>query len=99
MRLQIAAARVADRHGGVGVLRLLHQDSRHWFPDDVAAPEDHHFRAVHPDIRTDEQLVHTGGRAGPEAISVAQHEFADIDRIKTVHILVWRNRGKDSGLV
>src|SRR5262249_1968959 len=48
-RADVAAAAVADGDGGVGPLRLLHQDQRQRLADDVAAADDDDVGAVEGD--------------------------------------------------
>ena len=57
-----------------------------------AAVENYRFRAVGFHIRTHEQFADARWRAGLKAGRVAEHQFADVDRMKTVHVLLRQNR-------
>ena len=78
MLRHVSATRVAERDGGVGVLGLLAKDRRHWFADNVAPAEDHHFRALDRHAGADEQFVHAAGCARDKTATLAEHQFSSI---------------------
>ena len=68
-------------------LAFLTKHRGHRFADDVAAAQNHHFRAVGFHLRTREQFMNARRCAGPKTRCIAQHQFADVDRMKTIHVL------------
>ena len=83
---------MANRDGRIRAFGLLAEHGGHRFADDVAAAQNHHFRAVGFHIRAHEQFADARRRAGLKAGRVAEHQFADVDRMKTVHVLLRQNR-------
>ena len=67
---------------------FLDEEGSHGFADDVPAAQDDDFRAFDPDSGSDEQLVYACRCAGNKAGGVTQDQFADVDRMKTVHVLL-----------
>ena len=88
----IAAARVAEGDGGIGVLVFLAEDRRHRFADDVAPAKDHDLGALHRHAGADEQLVNPAGGARHETAALTQHQFADVHRVKSVDVFSGRYR-------
>ena len=93
MRRDVARGGMANRHRRVRVFALLAKHRGHRFADDVAAAQNHHLRAVGFHVRAHEQFANARRRAGPKARRIAEHQLADVDRMKTVHVLLRRHGG------
>ena len=88
MRRDVARTGMADGDRGVGVLGFLDENRRHRFADDVAAPEDDDFRALGADAAADEELLNAGRSAGGESAGISEHQFPDVDWMKSVHVFL-----------
>ncbi|OPZ94448.1 MAG: hypothetical protein BWY71_02395 [Planctomycetes bacterium ADurb.Bin412] len=89
---------VADSDGGVGAGGFLQQDISDGFADDIAAADDHHFRAFCFDAGADQHLLNTVGCAG-QIGRLADDHPADIDRVEAIDILIGVNGIQDAGFV
>ena len=78
---------------------FLAKDCGHGFADDVAAAEDHDLGAAGGDAAADEQLMDAGGGTRHKAVGIAEKQFADVQRVKAVDILVGRHGGEDVGFI
>ena len=93
MRLDVAGGGMTDRHRGVRAPALLAQHGRHRFADNVAAAEHDDFRAFRFHAGADQQFHDARRCAGAKARRIAEHEFADIYRMETVHVLRRQHAG------
>src|SRR5205807_1400226 len=76
-------------HGGdrrVCVLVFLHKQKGERFADDHAAPKNDDVHAADLDLAFDEQALHTKRGAWNKPGRIAEREFCNVLRMKTVHI-------------
>ena len=62
-------------------------------PTMLPRPRINHFRAVGVHAGAREQFHDARRRAGPETRRIAQHQLADVHRMKTVHVFCRQNGG------
>ena len=89
----VAGCAMAKGHGGVGVPLFLAEHRRQRLADDVAASEYHDLGPAGLDVRAGKQLADARRGAGEKTARVPQHQFADIDRVKSIHVFV-REHGR-----
>src|SRR4051794_27733927 len=83
---------MANGHGGVRVFGFLHQQRRHWFADDVSTAQNDNLSSAERNVRFDKQFMNAGRRAGNESTRVAEQKFADVVRMKSIHVFGSANR-------
>src|SRR5687768_18544664 len=92
MGSHITGPRMTQGNGSVGVLVFLAKHGGHWLANDVSATENDDFGALWLDVAAAEQLHHARWRAGRETAGIAEQQFPDIDRMKTIHVLFREDR-------
>ncbi len=79
---------MANGYGGASIVAFLNEDGRHGFADDIAAAKNNGFGAGNRDAATEQQFVDARRGAGAKAGIVAKHEFANIDGIEAIDVLL-----------
>lgn len=86
MGSQVPCRAVNDGHGGIRVLRFLHEQGRERLADDVAPPRDDHVLPGGRVAAAHEELDDPGGRRGREPRTSDQDQ-AHVLGVETVHVL------------
>src|ERR1041385_7211461 len=87
----VARARMANGHGRIRVFRFLAKDRGHRFAHNFAAAKNHDLGAVSVRAGTNQEFLDARRRAWTETGGISEHELADVDGMKTVHIFFRRN--------
>src|SRR4030095_8871366 len=98
VRSDITSRGVAKRHGGVSVLLFLTQHRSHGFANDVAPSEHDDFGARRAHARPRQKLANSRWCARKKPRRISQHQLADVYRMKTVHIFLWKHARINHGL-
>ena len=92
----VACGGMTDRDRRVRSLPFLAQQRGHRFADNVAAAEHDDFRAFGFHTRTHQQFYDTRRCAGPKTGRVTEHQLADVQWMKTVHIFLRQHSGENN---
>ena len=92
---EIPAARMHDRDCRICVFVFLHKQKGKRFADNHAATKDDDVRAADVDLAFDEQTLHAKRCARNQPGRIAECEFCNIFRMKTIHVFARIERVHD----
>jgi hypothetical protein len=98
-RSEIGGAGVADGDGAVGTRALLQGEQCDGFTDDQRAAEDDDVFAFEVGPAAREEFHDAGGRAGDETGIVLLRDFAEVEGVEAVDVLVGRDAAEDRDLI
>ncbi len=93
--LEIAAARMHNRHGCITAFAFLHEQKRKRFSHNHAPAQDDDVRAGDVDLAFDQQALNAERGARNESVRRGGHEFRDVFRMKSIDIFARIERPHD----